>query len=203
MRRRARPALHAAGRRRSGFVAAACAALLDFQLSAQGPLLRITAWTGLPEAMRSDTRRTMTRLGERFATLVIDGMADGSLRVVDPSIAAQAISGMLNAAAEVERWAPGIDAGNLFDFYARPLFTGLLARPVDPGRRRPSPSTTGNWSTANWCSKAATGCCAVHRASTAKVSSRSAGFHWAIRAERCWTSAGTWRMAASRTLSPC
>jgi AcrR family transcriptional regulator len=66
-------------------LALVCRALLAFQLSDQGPLLRITAWTGLPEAMRRDTRRTMARLGERFATLVIDGMADGSLRIVDPA----------------------------------------------------------------------------------------------------------------------
>jgi hypothetical protein len=89
--------------------------------------------------MRSDMRRTMSRLGERFATLVIDGMADGSLRIVDPSVAAQVINGMINAVAEIERWVPGIDAGNAFELYARPLFTGLLsageaasARPCPP-----------------------------------------------------------------------
>jgi AcrR family transcriptional regulator len=110
-------------------LALVCRALLAFQLSDQGPLLRITAWTGLPEAMRRDTRRTMARLGERFATLVIDGMADGSLRIVDPSVAAQMINGTLNAVAEIERWVRGIDAGNAFDLYAMPLFTGLLSAP--------------------------------------------------------------------------
>ena len=69
-------------------LAMACRSLLDYQMSPQGPLLRVTAWTGLPAALRDDTRRTMGRLGERFAALVVDGMADGSLRIVDPSIAA-------------------------------------------------------------------------------------------------------------------
>lgn len=119
-------------------LALACRALLAFQMSPDGPLLRVTAWTGLPDALRSDTRRTMGRLGERFATLVIDGMADGSMRVVDPSIAAQVVSGMINAAAELERWASGTHAGNVFDLYAMPVFTGL--QPAPPERpRQPAP----------------------------------------------------------------
>lgn len=106
-------------------LAMACRALLRFQMSSEGPLLRITAWTGLPEAIRRDTRRTMARLGERFAALVIDGMADGSMRIVDPSVAAQMINGTLNAAAELERWVRDINADNTFELYAVPLFTGL------------------------------------------------------------------------------
>lgn len=108
-------------------LAGVCRALLDFQLGDQGPLLRITAWTGLPEGMRRDMRRSMARLGERFTPLVIDGMDDGSLRIVDPAIAAQMVSGMLNAAAEIERWVPGLDRGNAFALYAMPLLQGLYA----------------------------------------------------------------------------
>lgn len=121
-------------------LAMACRALLAFQMSTQGPLLRVTAWTGLPEGWRSDARRTMARLGERFATLVIDGMADGSLRVVDPSVAAQVVNGMINAAAELERWARGVDADNVFQLYAMPIFTGLhepaRAQRAAPARER-------------------------------------------------------------------
>jgi AcrR family transcriptional regulator len=106
-------------------LAMACRALLAYQMSSQGPLLRVTAWTGLPAAMRSDARRAMSRLGERFAALVVEGMADGSLRIVDPSVAAQVVNGMINAAAEVERWVPGAHAGNVFELYAMPLFSGL------------------------------------------------------------------------------
>ncbi len=104
-------------------------------MSPQGPLLRVTAWTGLPAALRDDTRRTMGRLGERFAALVVEGMADGSLRIVDPSIAAQVVNGLVNAAAELERWVPGAHAGNAFELYATPLFGGLAAGGTR--RRRP------------------------------------------------------------------
>ena len=112
-------------------LALACRALLAYQTSPQGPLLRVTAWTGLPEAIRSDTRRTMGRLGERFGALVVEGMADGSMRIVDPSIAAQVVNGMVNAAAELERWVPGAHAGNAFELYALPLFTGLQTPPAN------------------------------------------------------------------------
>jgi AcrR family transcriptional regulator len=115
-------------------LALACRALLHYQMSPHGPLLRVTAWSGLPEAIRSDTRRTMGRLGERFGALVVEGMADGSLRIVDPSIAAQVINAMVNAAAEVERWVPGADAANVFELYALPLFSGLQARTTTAAR---------------------------------------------------------------------
>lgn len=110
-------------------LAMACRSLLDYQMSPQGPLLRVTAWTGLPAAMRDDTRRTMGRLGERFSALVVEGMADGSLRILDPSIAAQVVNGVINAAAELERWVPGAHKGNAFELYAMPLFSGLQAAP--------------------------------------------------------------------------
>jgi AcrR family transcriptional regulator len=106
-------------------LAMACRLLLDYQMSRQGPLLRVTAWTGLPAAIKNDMRRTMARLGERFAALVVDGMADGSLRVVDPSIAAQVINGLVNAAAELQRWVSGAHEHNAFELYAMPLFSGL------------------------------------------------------------------------------
>lgn len=115
-------------------LAMACRSLLAFQMSDEGPLLRVTAWTGLPDPLRTETRRTMGRLGERFATLVIDGIADGSLRVVDPSIAAQVVNGMINAAAELERWAGGVDAANVFELYAMPVFTGLQPAPAERDR---------------------------------------------------------------------
>jgi AcrR family transcriptional regulator len=120
-------------------LAFACRALLAHQMSSHGPLLRITAWMGLPAALRDDARRTMGRVGERFAALVVDGMGDGSLRIVDPSIAAQVVNGLVNAAAELERWVPGADAGNAFELYAMPLFTGIddtLGAPPSPRASR-------------------------------------------------------------------
>lgn len=112
--------------------------LVRLQLSPQGPLLRITAWNALPEAMRWRTFTTMNRLAERFAALVVDGMVDGSVRATDPAIAAQQVSGLVNALAEAEAWVPGIDGDNVSTLLARPLLLGLLA-PDDPGDAPASP----------------------------------------------------------------
>jgi len=101
--------------------------LVQLQLSAQGPLLRITAWNALPEAMRWHTFATMNRLAERFAALVVDGMVDGSVRITDPAVAAQQVNGMVNALAEIEAWVPGVTADNVVPLFARPLLCGLLA----------------------------------------------------------------------------
>lgn len=104
----------------------ACRTMVRYQMSEHGPLLRVSAWSALPEAMRREKLRTMNRLGERFASFIVDGMADGSIRVVDPSVAAQMVSGMVNAAAELDRWIGKASADTAAELYARPLLEGLL-----------------------------------------------------------------------------
>ncbi len=108
----------------------ACAAgraLVRFQLSEDGPLLRITATSALPDtARRQNVRTTLRRLTQRMASIVVDGMVDGSMRPLDPSIAAQVTIALMNAAAELERWVPGVDADNVDALYVRPVFEGLL-----------------------------------------------------------------------------
>ena len=101
---------------------------MSYQLSKDGPLLRINARSGLPEAAAEQTIRTMNRLSEHFASVIVDGVADGSIRPVDPTIAAQMINGMVNASASIERWVPGATIENVAQLYARPLFAGLLCR---------------------------------------------------------------------------
>jgi hypothetical protein len=54
-------------------------------------------------------------------------MLDGSIRLVDPSIAAHLVNTMLNAAAEIERWIADATLELAADTYARPLFVGLFA----------------------------------------------------------------------------
>lgn len=100
--------------------------LLRYQLSDDGPLMRVSAWSALPGALRSEKLRTMNRLSERFAGFIVDGMRDGSVRIVDQTVAAQMVNGMVNAAAEIENWVPGVTMENAADLYARPLLEGLL-----------------------------------------------------------------------------
>ena len=97
--------------------------------SPPGPLLRLTAWTELPGAQRWQKFSSMNRLGERYAAMIASGMIDGSIRLVDPAVAAQLVCGMVNALAEIEHWVPGAGAQPLTALFARPLLLGLLAPP--------------------------------------------------------------------------
>jgi len=109
---------------------AATVPVVALQTGPQGPLLRLTAWTELPGALRWQKFSTMNRLGERYAAMVVAGMADGSIRLVDPAVAAQLIAGLINALAEVEHWLPPPAPAPLASLLARPLLMGLLA-PAD------------------------------------------------------------------------
>jgi AcrR family transcriptional regulator len=103
----------------------ATSSLIQYQLSNEGPLLRSTALYALPEAIRHKTVGRMNRLSDRFAGLVIDGMRDGSIRPVDPVIAGELVNSMINGAAELSSWAPGLAAEAAAELYIEPLLTGL------------------------------------------------------------------------------
>ncbi|CAN5314746.1 TetR/AcrR family transcriptional regulator [soil metagenome] len=106
---------------------AAARAMVRFQLSEGGPLLRASATSALPDqAHREQVHLTMRRLTERMNSVVVDGMMDGSIRPLDPAIAAQSAIAAINAAAELHRWVPNANAANVADLYVRPAFEGLL-----------------------------------------------------------------------------
>ncbi|HEX3142121.1 MAG TPA: TetR/AcrR family transcriptional regulator [Rhizobacter sp.] len=111
----------------------ACAisrALARFQLSPEGPLLRLGATSALSDpARRAEVRRTMSRLNERLAGVVVDGMMDGSIRPLHPVIAAQVASGLINSAASLGHWVPGATPDNVAEVYVRPIFLGILCPP--------------------------------------------------------------------------
>ncbi|MBL8351718.1 MAG: TetR/AcrR family transcriptional regulator [Burkholderiaceae bacterium] len=117
---------------------AATVPLVRLQTSPQGPLLRLTAWTELPGELRWQKLNTMNRLGARYAAMIVDGMIDGSLRLLDPAVAAQMVSGLLNGLAEAEHWLPGDGPPALDELLARPMLLGLGAdlrqdAAVEPG----------------------------------------------------------------------
>jgi AcrR family transcriptional regulator len=114
----------------------AARALVRFQLSPEGPLLRSTATSALPDhRQRERVRLTMRRLTERMASVVVDGMMDGSIRPLDPGIAAQGAIAVINAAAELQRWVASANPDNVADLYVRPAFDGVLC----PGARAEGP----------------------------------------------------------------
>ena len=122
--RREQDAAEAAGGTGWARITACACALLRHQVSESGPLLRFTAVNALPDALRAEVALTMQRLWERLAFPIGDGIADGSLRPVDPSIAAQVVSSMIDAASDLDRWC---DAGDpaIVHVFARALFLGV------------------------------------------------------------------------------
>lgn len=109
-------------------ISSAAAALAEFQLSPRGPMLRISALTAVPEPIRMHMVLQSTRVSDRFASMISDGIAEGSVRPVDPFIAAQMLNATLNAAAELPFWVPGTTPKAAPALFARPLLMGLFER---------------------------------------------------------------------------
>jgi len=102
-------------------------ALVEHQFQGDAPLLRTTALTTVPEPIRLAMLEKLHAISLRYASIICDGIADGSIRPVDAAIAAQMVSGAVNAAAELHFFAPSVTAGSVARHYLRPLFVGLLS----------------------------------------------------------------------------
>jgi AcrR family transcriptional regulator len=109
-------------------LSSATAALVAYQLSDHGPLLRASSMGALPIEIRHEMSQGYNRGSERFAALISDGVAEGSVRAVDPMIAAHMINSMLNAAASLGVWVPGLEREEAARLFARPLLTGLFSK---------------------------------------------------------------------------
>ncbi len=109
-------------------LSAATAALVEYQLSDHGPLLRAPSMGSRPKEIRHPIAQGYNRGSERFAAMISDGIAEGSVRAVDPMIAAHMINSMLNAAASLWVWIPDIERQEAARLLARPLLTGLFTR---------------------------------------------------------------------------
>ncbi len=112
-----------------GRLCALSAGLMRYQLSDHGPLLRLSALSAAAETMRPGLLAEFSRLSEKTGGLIADGIADGSIRPVDPEIAALLVTGMVNAGVELPRWAPAAGAENAADLFVKPLMLGVFSPP--------------------------------------------------------------------------
>lgn len=110
-------------------LAAQAVALVAGQVSRASPLLRTSALAAVPEEIRPSLLAGFDRTTLRYASVIGDGIADGSIRAADSYLAAQIVSGAINAAAELRYWAPGLTAENAGACYVRAVFFGLLSKP--------------------------------------------------------------------------
>ncbi|HTQ15435.1 MAG TPA: TetR/AcrR family transcriptional regulator [Rhizomicrobium sp.] len=109
-------------------LSAAAAALAQYQVSDKGPLLRTSAISALPEPIRQNMLAQWSRISDRFSAMISDGIAEGSLRAIDPVIAAQLLNATLNAAASLLNVVGGAARDEAASLYARPMLMGLFSR---------------------------------------------------------------------------
>jgi AcrR family transcriptional regulator len=107
-----------------GQISAATTSLVDCQVSGATPLLRTSALTSAPEAMRSELVSGFARISLNFASMISDGIADGSIRPVDAQVGAQMVTATINAAAELPFWAPALAPESAAAAYARTFLQG-------------------------------------------------------------------------------
>ncbi len=104
--------------------------LVRFQLSPEGPLLRSTANSAFPDqAHRARVTEELGRVTERIANVVVEGLMDGSIRRVDPALAAHHVFMSITAASELRRWVRSATGENAAELYVRPMLMGLLSPP--------------------------------------------------------------------------
>ncbi|HEY8614811.1 TetR/AcrR family transcriptional regulator [Phenylobacterium sp.] len=108
-------------------LAQTCVSLVHHQLTGRLPLLRSSALSTVPKSIGDELIREFDRISLRFASMLCDGIADRSVRPVDVYVAAQLVSGMINASADLRYWAEGLATDGAAAHYVRPLFEGLLS----------------------------------------------------------------------------
>lgn len=102
------------------------ATLLSVQFSERGPLLRTSALLGLPAQMRSAMVDRSNRIARRYAGILSDGIAEGSIRTIDPLVASQTIMALQNAAFDMRKWASTMPREQAVHFYASTILFGLF-----------------------------------------------------------------------------
>ena len=107
------------------------ATLLDLQFSEAGPLLRTTAMSGLPPDQRHAIVDQFNRIARRYAGTISDGIAEGSIRAVDPLVASQCLMALQNAAFDMRNWAASMPRERAVAIYAATLAFGMFDGPSE------------------------------------------------------------------------
>jgi AcrR family transcriptional regulator len=102
------------------------ATLLDVQFSERAPLLRTTALNGLPRPVRQAMIDRSNRIAGRYAGMLSDGIAEGSIRPLDPVIASQSLMSLQNAAFDMRKWASAMPRDRAIAMYASTIVFGMF-----------------------------------------------------------------------------
>ncbi|ONF96063.1 TetR/AcrR family transcriptional regulator [Sphingomonas jeddahensis] len=107
-------------------LATAAAFLVGLQFDDNSPLLRMSAYQALPLDLRGDMLIQAGQVTRHVAGTIADGIADGSIRPVDPLIASQTVMAAISAASDLSTWAKPRSREEAVRAYLEPLRTGLF-----------------------------------------------------------------------------
>jgi AcrR family transcriptional regulator len=107
-------------------LAAAVQALIRFQLGSEGPLLRTSVLSSMPPEHKAEILGHSYRISRQFASMIVDGITDGSGRSVDPMVAGAMVHAAINIAADARPLKMALEP-DIVARFVRPVFAGFLA----------------------------------------------------------------------------
>lgn len=107
-------------------ISLAIASLSEHQAAGDGGrILRHYALAAVPPAMRKQMLVRFQQIGHSFSGVIADGIADGSIRPVDPLLAAHYVMVIFNVSLPLDRQSAG-DTTGLREGYVRPALMGFF-----------------------------------------------------------------------------
>jgi AcrR family transcriptional regulator len=109
-------------------IAQTCRMIFQVQNSSEGPLIRYNTITALPMDRRLQILQRTDSNNECFGEFMRQGMADGSVRPINVTIAENLIAGAVNASMDISLWRAVDDLDAAAIDYFDIFFNGLLPR---------------------------------------------------------------------------
>lgn len=100
--------------------------LIEHQIVGKAPLLRASAVNTMSESDQAEIMSRIDTVVTRIASVISDGIADGSVRCIDANVGAHMLFALINSADELPYFAHEISTAEAVDFYVRPIFKGLI-----------------------------------------------------------------------------
>jgi AcrR family transcriptional regulator len=107
--------------------------LVDHQMAGEAPLMRNGA-AQVPDAIRPLIETGYLRNCLRFAGMVSDGIADGSLKAVDNYVGARMVDAAVHGASELAPWLRPPVTPSAWEHMVQPLFSGLAPLTASAGK---------------------------------------------------------------------
>lgn len=104
------------------------ASLTAHQTSGErGRMLRHFALSAMPGELRRSISGRFQQIANAFAGIISDGIADGSIRPVDPQLSAHLVMAMFNSVLLLEHWGEDATVETVISAYVRPALMGFFS----------------------------------------------------------------------------